>query len=242
MRRTPLTFHARPASEYEVTDVCAGEGVGLFAWSPLKGGWLSGKVRRDPAEAAVSLAGSRIEWAEGESRSDQACSRSTHADAIAPPPCHWPANQVKLQSAPTLATFKDDERVWALLKEMEGIAAAHGGGATVAQVRAGPRGSGSHAEADSGTGPLLCEVQVALRWLLQRRTVAGVVLGVKTVAQLRDNLGALSFELSPSEVSRLDELSSPAAIYPYEMVWRVNAARNRPGTTTGGAALAAGAK
>ena len=77
-----------------------------------------------------------------------------------------------------------------------------------------------------------------MRWLLQRRTVSGIVLGVKSLAQLRDNLGALSFELSPSEAARLDDLSAPAAIYPYEMVWRVNAGRNRPGTTVGGAPLA----
>lgn len=83
---------------------------------------------------------------------------------------------------------------------------------------------------------------MALRWLLQRRTVAGVVIGVKTLAQLRDNLGALAFELKPAEAARLDELSAPAAVYPYEMVWRVNAARGRPGATVGGALLAAGTK
>ena len=95
--------------ELELTDVCAGEGVGVFAWSPLKGGWLSGKVRRDPAEAAASLAGSRIEWAE--------------------------ATSSKLQSSPGLSTFKDDERVWALLSYMQEVAAAHGPAVTVAQVQ-----------------------------------------------------------------------------------------------------------
>ena len=104
--------------------------------------------------------------------------------------------------------------MWALLSAMEGMAAAHA--ATVAQV--------------------------ALRWLLQRRVVTGIVLGVKSVAQLRDNLGALAFELTPAEVARLDELSAPAAVYPYEMVWRVNASRNRPGSTVGGALLASGGK
>ena len=98
-------------TEYELTDVCAGEGVGLFAWSPLKGGWLSGKVRRDPAEATAALAGSRIEWAE--------------------------ANGIKQQSAPTLSTFKDDERVWSLLGALEEVATAHGPTVTVAQVRRG---------------------------------------------------------------------------------------------------------
>ena len=85
-------------------------------------------------------------------------------------------------------------------------------------------------------------LQVALRWLIQRRAVTGVVLGVKTLSQLRDNLGALRFELTPSQITQLDDLSAPEAAYPYEMVWRVNAGRNRPGTTVGGAPLAAGSK
>jgi aryl-alcohol dehydrogenase-like predicted oxidoreductase len=32
--------------EWEVAPVCLGEGVGIIAWSPLRGGWLSGRFRR----------------------------------------------------------------------------------------------------------------------------------------------------------------------------------------------------
>jgi len=32
--------------EWEVIPVCADEGVGIIPWSPLRGGWLSGKFRR----------------------------------------------------------------------------------------------------------------------------------------------------------------------------------------------------
>jgi aryl-alcohol dehydrogenase-like predicted oxidoreductase len=47
--------------EWEVTDVCANEGIGMIPWSPLRGGWLSGKFRRG-MDAAPS--GTRIEQAE----------------------------------------------------------------------------------------------------------------------------------------------------------------------------------
>ncbi len=32
--------------EWEVIPVCADEGIGVIPWSPLRGGWLSGKFRR----------------------------------------------------------------------------------------------------------------------------------------------------------------------------------------------------
>jgi aryl-alcohol dehydrogenase-like predicted oxidoreductase len=34
------------SAELELVPVCANEGLGLIAWSPLEGGWLSGKYRR----------------------------------------------------------------------------------------------------------------------------------------------------------------------------------------------------
>jgi aryl-alcohol dehydrogenase-like predicted oxidoreductase len=35
------------ATEYELLPLCASEGIGVIPWSPLRGGWLSGKFRRD---------------------------------------------------------------------------------------------------------------------------------------------------------------------------------------------------
>lgn len=32
--------------EWELTDVCEDEGIGIIPWSPLRGGWLTGKYRR----------------------------------------------------------------------------------------------------------------------------------------------------------------------------------------------------
>ncbi|TVY11285.1 aldo/keto reductase [Paenibacillus cremeus] len=38
------------ATEYELIQVCQNEGLGVIPWSPLRGGWLSGKFRRGMAE------------------------------------------------------------------------------------------------------------------------------------------------------------------------------------------------
>lgn len=37
------------STEWELVPVCLNEGLGLLPWSPLRGGWLSGKYRRDMA-------------------------------------------------------------------------------------------------------------------------------------------------------------------------------------------------
>lgn len=65
--------------------------------------------------------------------------------------------------------------------------------------------------------------QVALAWLVTRPTVATVLMGVRTLAQLEDNLGALEVRLSEDEVGRLDELSAPTSRYPYRMIERYGA-------------------
>ncbi len=57
--------------------------------------------------------------------------------------------------------------------------------------------------------------QVALNWLLQRPTVATVVVGARDEAQLRQNLGAVGWTLAPEQVSRLDEASTVTLPYPY---------------------------
>ncbi|WP_030161941.1 aldo/keto reductase [Glycomyces sp. NRRL B-16210] len=36
-------------TEWDLVPVCRGEGVGIIPWSPLRGGWLSGRYRKDMA-------------------------------------------------------------------------------------------------------------------------------------------------------------------------------------------------
>lgn len=57
--------------------------------------------------------------------------------------------------------------------------------------------------------------QIALNWLLQRPTVATVVIGARNEEQLRQNLGAVGWNLSAEQVARLDAASATAKAYPY---------------------------
>lgn len=155
-------------TEWEVVPVCENEGVALLPWSPLKGGWLSGKITRTSGIPE----GSRVQWAE--------------------------LTGSKLQSAPGYSAMAQNEAVWTLIDGLQEIAEAVGG--TVAQV--------------------------AVRWLLHKRAVPAVVIGPKSVEQLRDNLAAARITLSREQVARLDELSAVAPVYPYEMVNRLQAGRH----------------
>ena len=57
--------------------------------------------------------------------------------------------------------------------------------------------------------------QVALNWVLQRPTVATLVIGARNESQLRDNLGAVEFRLSVEQIERLSKASDRRPVYPY---------------------------
>jgi aryl-alcohol dehydrogenase-like predicted oxidoreductase len=57
--------------------------------------------------------------------------------------------------------------------------------------------------------------QVALNWLLQRPTVASVIVGARNEDQLRDNLGAVGWNLTAAQVEALDAASAVTLTYPY---------------------------
>ncbi|MBZ0295430.1 MAG: aldo/keto reductase [Anaerolineae bacterium] len=56
--------------EWELVELCVSEGVGIIPWSPLRGGWLTGKYRRGmnaedlPEEYRIAKA-SKQGWSEG---------------------------------------------------------------------------------------------------------------------------------------------------------------------------------
>ncbi|XP_059085590.1 1-deoxyxylulose-5-phosphate synthase YajO-like [Tigriopus californicus] len=156
--------------EWEVTEACSMTGMGLIPWSPLKGGWLSGKIHRGSQGAPT---GSRVAFAQETGKANQ--------------------------SGPDFDSLAAQPRVWNILDQLKKTAASHG--KTVAQV--------------------------AIRWLLQRPNVPSVVIGAKTLGQLQDNLGAVSFQLSLEEMKSLDEASALPAPYPYEMIQRLNTKRVR---------------
>jgi aryl-alcohol dehydrogenase-like predicted oxidoreductase len=152
------TLEAREA-EYELVPISLDQGLGILVWSPLAGGLLSGKYRRDAQtpEGTRRLAG----WTE--------------------PP------------------VRDEERLWRIIDELLAIA--------------GDRG--------------VSAAQVALAWTLGRPGVTSLVIGGRTEAQLRDNLGAADLRLSAEERGRLDRVSLPPVLYPY---WhQLQTARDRLG-------------
>lgn len=70
--------------------------------------------------------------------------------------------------------------------------------------------------------------QVALNWLLQRPTVACILIGARDESQLRQNLGAIGWSLSRNQVARLDAASEVTPPYPYYPYWNGQFAERNP--------------
>jgi aryl-alcohol dehydrogenase-like predicted oxidoreductase len=58
--------------------------------------------------------------------------------------------------------------------------------------------------------------QIALNWLLQKKSVSSVIIGARDEKQLIENIGATGWALSSEQLAHLDETSNLAAPYP---VW-----------------------
>jgi aryl-alcohol dehydrogenase (NADP+) len=131
--------------ELDVLPACLDHGVGLLPWSPLGGGWLTGKYKPSDRPSGMTRLG------EDPSRGVEAYD------------------------------LRNNPRTWNVLEVLASIAAD----------RAVPMS------------------QVALNWVRARPGVTSVLLGCRTVGQLQENLGALSWELSPDEMSALTTVSAP---------------------------------
>jgi aryl-alcohol dehydrogenase-like predicted oxidoreductase len=148
--------------EWELVPCCEDEGVGLLPWSPLGGGWLTGKYRRDERPTGATRLG------EDPGRGVEAYDK------------------------------RATDRTWAVLDAVGAIADGHG--ATMSQV--------------------------ALAWVTAQPTVSSTILGVRSLEQLHDNLGATTVQLAVDDLARLDEVSAPLTPdYPYGFLDRVEAAR-----------------
>ena len=88
---------------------------------------------------------------------------------------------------PVLGVASDDERLYNILDVMDQIAAETG----------------------------KTHTQIALNWLLQRPTVSNLIIGARNEAQLRQNLGAVGWNLTVEQVKRLDAVSAVLPAYPY---------------------------
>ena len=57
--------------------------------------------------------------------------------------------------------------------------------------------------------------QVALRWVMQRPRVTCPIIGAKNMAQLEDNLAAVSFSLPKEDMDALTAASDVTVPYPW---------------------------
>ena len=139
--------------ESEIVPAALDAGLGLLPWSPLAGGWLTGKYRRDTDPVGATRLG------EDPARGMEA----------------WePRNK--------------QDRTWSIIDAIGQVAAARG----------------------------LNHAQVALAWLAARPAVTSIILGARTPTQLTDNLGAAEIELTTTEITHLDTISTPiTGDYPY---------------------------
>jgi aryl-alcohol dehydrogenase-like predicted oxidoreductase len=136
--------------EWEFEPLFEAEGVGLVPWSPLGGGFLSGKYRPGDRPTAGRIATQS-------DRDEEAWHR------------------------------KNTDRNWAVLGAVTEVAD------------------------EMGATPS----QVALAWLLTRPVVSSVIIGVRTMDQLEDNLGAAGLVLPSDAVARLDSAGTVEPPYPY---------------------------
>jgi aryl-alcohol dehydrogenase-like predicted oxidoreductase len=135
--------------EFEIVPLCLDQNLGILLWSPLAGGFLTGKFRR------------------GKPRPQGVRRASTENNFL---------------------QF-DEEKGFDIIEELDRIGKSHN--ATVTQA--------------------------ALNYLLRKPAVSSVIIGVRSVEQLKDDLNTVNWVITPEEVARLDQLSAPPRIYPYWM-------------------------
>ncbi|NPA12874.1 MAG: aldo/keto reductase [Aquificae bacterium] len=132
--------------EFEVVPACKDLGLGVLAWSPLAGGFLSGKYTKDnpfPEDSRYS----RME-------------------------------------RPFLRF--DFEKAYFLLDELRKIAEKYN--TSVAQV--------------------------SLNWVKSKGFISSIIIGVRSLEQLKDNLGIVNWDLKEEDIQYLDEITEPEKPYP----------------------------
>ena len=138
--------------ENELVPLCLDQGMGILVYSPLGGGFLTGKYRR------------------GQPRPEGARLSQTESSSL---------------------PF-DEEKGFNIVEQLDRIGKEHN--ATVAQA--------------------------ALNYLLRKQGITSVIIGARTREQLAENLRTIDWEMTPAEATRLDELTQPIPIYPYEFLAR----------------------
>jgi aryl-alcohol dehydrogenase-like predicted oxidoreductase len=70
--------------------------------------------------------------------------------------------------------------------------------------------------------------QIALAWLMRQPAVSSVIMGVRTMPQLDDNLVASQISLTEKELERLEQVSKPEERYPYRFIEQYGARNPNP--------------
>ncbi|MGQ7846111.1 aldo/keto reductase [Granulosicoccus sp. 3-233] len=141
--------------ELEVLPCCLSAGIALTPWSPLAGGWLTGKYQAHTRPT-------------GNTRLGIDPNRGVEA---------W--------------DLRNTDKTWEVLAVLE----------TIAEQHARPA------------------AHIALAWLASRPGVASILLGVRTLDQLRDNLAAAELQLSETELAQLTVASATGLpAYPYRFL------------------------
>ena len=143
------------STEWELLPLCKEEGVGFLAWSPVAGGWLTGKYGRNQPPPSNSRVGRKDRW------DDQPEQR-------------------------------ESELTWRVIDNLIEIGK------------------------DCGKTP----AQIALNWILQQPGITASILGVRTLEQLKENLGCTGWELSEEEMNKLKKASDVPLPYPYRFIER----------------------
>jgi len=141
--------------EVEVLPCCLEAGIALTPWSPLGGGWLTGKYSADSRPSGATRLG------EDPNRGVEAYD------------------------------LRNNDRTHAILSVLRSVANRYDR-------------APSH---------------IALSWVASRPTVAAVLLGARTVDQLKENLAASDLTLKPSDLAELTTVSSGGPlVYPYNFL------------------------
>ena len=69
----------------------------------------------------------------------------------------------------------------------------------------------------SGNGSVSV-AQVAIAWLLHQPGVSSVIIGARTIAQLKDNLGSAGLKLTEEQLNKLDQVSAVTHPFPYDFL------------------------
>jgi aryl-alcohol dehydrogenase-like predicted oxidoreductase len=143
------------STEWELLPLCKEEGLGFLAWSPIAGGWLTGKYLRNQSPPPNSRVGRKDRW------DDQPEQR-------------------------------ESELTWRVIDNL--IEIGKNRGKTPAQI--------------------------ALNWILQQPGITALILGARSLEQLKENLGCTGWQLSEEEMNKLKKASDIPLPYPYRFIER----------------------